>query len=232
MVGVLMDDHTLTGYVAGGAVVAVSSAGYYLLVRRGAFVVSTVLGLLVVYAAVFDDIVGADLDGDNPGVLVGAAVLVFAVMVTIAGWFLPETQVLSAAVAGAIAVVSNAGVLAGLAVVATFTRAFGGGFTEFEGEGNGYASEPDGNLDPYNNDAWLVLVFSLLLVAGWAYLTWRTGHVVFPLLMATMCATVIPLVTAVIAVEHPTWWEVVVGLVGGGVLLLAGFRALGPRRSG
>ena len=59
MVGVLMDDHALTGYVAGGVVVALSAAGYYLLVRRGAFVVSTILGLLVVYTSVVNDIFDA-----------------------------------------------------------------------------------------------------------------------------------------------------------------------------
>ena len=71
----------------------------------------------------------------------------------------------------------------------------------------------------------------LVLVAVWAYLTYVTGHVGFPLLMAAMCASVIPLVTAVIAVEHPTWWEVVVGAVGGGALVLAGIRARGSRRT-
>jgi hypothetical protein len=224
MVAVLMEDHALTGYVAGGLVVALSAAGYYLLVRRGAFVVSTIVGLLAVYLSVFDDLFDAgDLDGDNVGIILGAAVLVFALMVTIAGWFLPETRVLSAVVVGVIAVVSNAGVLAGLAIAATFARAFGG----FDGSGS-----PQAELEPYTNDAWFVLAFSLVLVAGWAYLTYVTGHVGFPLLMAAMCASVIPLVTAVLGVEHPTWWEVVVGLLGGGVLLLAGFRAMGPRRTG
>jgi hypothetical protein len=242
MVGVLMDDHALTGYVAGGLVVALSAAGYYVLVRRGAFVVSTILGLLVVYTSVVDDLFDVTdffEESDNPGIIVGAVVLVFAGLVTAAGWVLPETRVLSAVVVGVIAVVSNAGLLVGLALVASFTRAFGGGFTEFDsgsdsGVGsNGFDSEMTIVMDepstPYDNDAWAVLVFSLLLVALWAYLTYATGHVGFPLLMAAMCASVIPLVTTVIAVEHPTWWEVVVGLLGGAVLVVAVFRARAPR---
>ncbi|MDQ4053661.1 MAG: hypothetical protein M3237_13300 [Actinomycetota bacterium] len=77
-----------------------------------------------------------------------------------------------------------------------------------------------------------MLAFSLLLAVGWVYLTYVTGHVGFPLPMAAMCASVIPRVTVVLGAEHPTWWEVVVGLLGGGVLLLVGVRALGPRRTG
>ena len=224
LVAVLMDDHALTGYVAGALVVALSAAGYFLLVRRGAFVVSTIVGLLAVYLSAFDDVFDAgDLEGDNVGIILGAAVLVFALLVTVAGWFLPETRVLSAVVVGVIAVVSNAGVLAGLAITASFARAFG----TFDG-----SDSPKAELEPYTNDAWFMLVFSLLLVAGWAYLTYVTGHVGFPLLMAAMCASVIPLVTAVLGVDHPTWWEVVVGLLGGGVLLLAGARAMGLRRPG
>jgi hypothetical protein len=225
MVGVLMDDNAATGYVAGLLVVALSVAGY-LLVRRGAFVVSTILGLLVVYFSAFDDIVDtSDIDGDNPGIIIGAAVLIFALLVSSVGWLLPETRVLSAVVVGVLAVIGNAGVLFGLTIVATFARAFQG-FTELD---DAQASGSD--LDQFNNDAWFVLAFSLILVAWWAYCTYATGHVGFPLLMAAMCATVIPLVTAVIAVEHPTWWEVAVGAVGGGVLLLAAVRALRPQRS-
>ena len=131
MVGVLMDDNAATGYVAGLLVIALSVAGY-LLVRRGAFVVSTVAGLLVLYFSVFDDVVDmSDIDGDNPGIIIGVAVLIFALLVSIAGWFLPETRVLTAVIVGVIAVIGNAGVLMGLAVVASFARAFQG-FSELE----------------------------------------------------------------------------------------------------
>lgn len=227
MVGVLMDDNAATGYVAGLLVVALSGGGY-LLSWRGAFVVSAILGLLIVYISLFDDVVDAgDLDGDNAGIIIGVAVLVFTVLVTVAGWFLPDTRVLSAVVAGVIAVVSNAGVLAGLAIAAFIAQLFGGFSTDMDGG----ARPPANGLEQYENDTWLLLVFSLLLVAGWAYLTYATGHIGFPLLMVAMCASVIPLVTFVLVVDHPTWWELVVGAVGGAALLLAGVRALGSRSS-
>lgn len=230
MVAVLMDDHALTGYFAGGVVLVLSATGYYLLVRRGAFVVSAILGVFAVYTALFSDIFDAtDIEGDNPGVIVGAGVLGFALLVTAAGWLLPETRVLSSVVVGVIAVLSNASILVGLALVAMFARAFGAGFTGLEGDGNGVVESQSTNA--YSNDAWLVLGFSLLLVAGWAYLTYVTGHVAFPLLMAAMCASVIPLVTVVVAAGRPTWWEVVVGLVGGAVLVLAAGRAMGARKT-
>lgn len=237
MIGVLMDDNAATGYVAGLLTVAIAVAGY-MLVRRGAFVVATIVGLLVVYLSVFDDVLDAgDLDDDNFGVIIGVAVLVFTVAITVAGWFLPETRMLSALVAGVIAVVSNAGVLVGLAIAASFARAFGGMEMDMgtDMDGNMDGGGVDGGrgraagLDVFDNDAWWLLVFSLLLVAGWAYLAYTTGHVGFPLLMVAMCASVIPLVTQVLAVDHPTWWEVVVGLLGGGLLVVAGLRAMGAR---
>jgi hypothetical protein len=226
MVAVLMDDSGATGYVAGLVILAFAVGGY-LLVRRGAFVVASIFGLLVFYLAILDDLFDAtDVGGDNFGVTIGAAMLVFTILVTIGGWFLPRTRVLSAVVAGVIAVVSNAGVLFGLMIAAELARAFGGGF---EVDGSPVRA---GDFDRYDNDAWWLLVFSMLLVTGWAYLAYATGHVGFPLLMVAMSASVVPLVTMVLAAEHPTWWSVVVGVLGGLALVAAGLRATGRLRLG
>ena len=54
MIAVGLDDNPATGYVAGIAAALISAAGYYV-VQRAAFVISAILGLLVVYGSIVND---------------------------------------------------------------------------------------------------------------------------------------------------------------------------------
>jgi hypothetical protein len=219
MIEVAMDYNDASWYVAGLATAALSVGGYYL-VRRGAFVLSTISGLLVLYGNLFDDVFGIDGDGDNFGMLAAAAILLFAAAVTVAGWSLP-TRDLSAVVVGAAAGVANLVVLYALYLVGIFS-AFGDGFDEsLEGGG------PPARFDGYDNDVWVILLTSLALCAGWAWCNWQTGHVGYRLLIAANLLSVIPVATIVLAVEHPTYWEAVAGAVGAAVLGFVGLRAIG-----
>ncbi len=122
MIGLAMDDDDLSGYVAGLAVVALSVAGYAL-VRRGAFVVSAIAGLLVAWLNVFDDTVGLDgSDGDDLGLTISAAITLFVLLVTAIGWFLP-TRDLSGVVVGTLAVAGHLVLLVVLVLVAVFLGA-------------------------------------------------------------------------------------------------------------
>ena len=64
--------------------------------------------------------------------------------------------------------------------------------------------------------------------------SWLTGHAGFRLLAVAMPALNVPLATLVLAVDHPTWWGVVLGLAGGAVLGAVALRTVGslPGRSG
>lgn len=212
MVGVAMDDGDLSGYVMGAVVLGLSAAGYWL-VRSNPFVLTGIIGLVLLYWQVLDDTsgVGDLLDGDNPGIWIGLLLLIFGTLVTGIGWLLP-TRVFSALVVGAWVLFGFVTLLIGLIVTQSFLAAFSG---DPMASGDGAADDPT----KLNNDAWMLLAFTALMIGGWTWCYLRTGHVGFRVLIVGALAMVPVLVTAVLAVEHPTWWEVVFGILGGGLLV-------------
>jgi hypothetical protein len=236
MVGVGMDEGDATFYVAGALVVLVSVGGYYYLARHGAFVLSTIAGLLVLYANLYDDVVGTEINGgsdDNFGMLAAAAILLFAVAVTAAGWALPSRD-LSAVTVGFAAIAGNLMVLSVLFAFTMVEMLFGeldqSMDDGFDPSGNA-SFEPSGRelvrFDKFDNDVWVILLASLVLCAGWAWCHRQTGHVGYRLLILANLVTVIPASTLVLAVEHPTYWELAVGVLGAAALAFAGVRAIG-----
>lgn len=217
MVGVAMDEGDATLYVSSLVTIGLSVGGYYL-TRRGAFTVSALFGLLLLYLQLFDDVIGFDdLDEDNLAMITVAVIAVFTVAVTAGGWFLP-TRHLTGVVAGVIALVVTGVVHFILTVVVSIF----GAVTEFDGEG-----ERSRRDDTYDNDVWVILLISLVLCAGWAWCAWRSGHMGYRLLIAGMLILVVPLTALGLAVEHPTYWEVVAGAVGAAVLGFVGWRSVG-----
>lgn len=57
--------------------------------------------------------------------------------------------------------------------------------------------------------------------------SWKTGNVGYRLLIIGNLVSVIPAATMVLAVEHPTYWEAAVGVLGAAALAFAGLRATG-----
>lgn len=225
MLGIAIDDSSVTPYVVGVVVLGLSAFGY-LLGGSWTFVLSAIMGAGVVYAQVVDDIFDAsDLDGDNTGMVIGVALVVFTALVTAATWFLPQ-RVFGGVVAGIIAVAGNFLLLTALTAFGMFQTSFvtyGGEFSD--------SSDPATRFEGYDNDVWVILVLSLLLVAGWAWCTWQTGQVGFRVLIVASCATVIPLATVALAVEHPSWWGAVIGILGTATLaalVLRGMRRRAP----
>lgn len=218
MIGVAMDDSAATGYVAGLLSAALSAAGFFL-VRRAPFVVSAILGLFVGYASLVDDLFDVGGGGDNLGMTLAAALLVYAIAVTAGGWPLPTRDV-SGVFVGALTVVGLVAVLAGLMATARVEQAVAGLSGSFGGAGR---SEPD----RFHNDVYLILLFTLVLMAGWLVCGWLSGHVGYRILVLVAATTVVPLVIGALLVEHPSYWSLGCGIVGAGVLGVAGMRALG-----
>lgn len=213
MLGIALDDADFAAYVIGIVVVALSS-GAYLFCRSWPFVLTAIAGFAAVYAQLFDDVFDAtDLGGENVGMVISIALLIFAALVTGATWLLPE-RVLGGVVAGIVAAVGNFLVLVGLAIAVALTDTF----RSIDLDDPLEAGSPPGRLDTYDNDIYVVLVIALVLVAGWAWCAWQTGHVGFRVLIVGICATVVPMATVALAVEHPSWWGVVAGVLGTGVL--------------
>lgn len=217
MLGVALDDNAITGYVAGIAMTALSVGGYYLS-RRGPFVLSAIAGFLLVYVNLFDDVIGVDdIDGDNFAMIASAAILVFAVVASVAGWLLP-TRDLSTVAVGTFALLANLIVLLSVVVVAIIGQIF----SDFGEESGGRLK-----LDDYDNDVWVILLISAVMCAGWAYCYWITGHVGYRVLIVASLVAVVPVATLALTVEHPTYWELVAGAAGAAVLGFVGLRAIG-----
>jgi hypothetical protein len=216
MIGVGLDDSRATEYVAGLAVLAISVAGYAL-VRRAPFVVTAIVGIFVVYAQLLDDVIGFGGGDDIGAIWMAVALTVFAVAITGAGWLLP-TRALSGVVAGAVTVAGFASLTGVLAVVSAFQAVFAPANAEFHSSNGQFQSEASG-LGSYDNDTWVILVLALLLMVGWAACAALTRHVGFRILVVAMAVSVTPLATVVLRAQHPTWWGVVIGAVGGGLLL-------------
>jgi len=222
MLGLALDDTDGTAYIIGLAVLGLSIVAYYLADQHWTFVLSGIGGFALVYAKGVDDLFdAADLEGDNVGMVISLALLFFTILVTGVTWYLPE-RVLGGVVAGAIAIVGNFMILSALAVAGFFLLM-----------GDSIAEGAVGSrVDTYDNDVWVILIVALVLAAGWAWLGQQTGHVGFRILIVAICVTVVPMATLVLAVEHPSWWGAVAGVLGVGALgalLLGGLRQKSPQ---
>lgn len=215
MIGIGLDDNAATGYVAGLAMVALSAAGYYF-VKRDHFVATGVIGAFLVYTNIIDDVfdVGGT-DDKNFAMKISLIVVAFALALTVAGRFLPTRNV-SGVVAGAIAIFGNLMVLAMVVAVEWFGELLMG----LQGE----ESKPKDN--PLDNDVYVILALTALLIAVWAVMAVQTDLVGYRWLIIAACVSTVPLATVVLAVQRPSWWGVVFGVVGAGVLAVAAKRSL------
>lgn len=219
MVAVAMDDTDATLYVMGAVIAALSAGGHYL-TRRGAFLVSGLLGGAVLYGQLFDDLIGfSDIEGDNFAMSIAAMITVYTIAVTAAGWFLPATRDLTGVIAGVASVVGFVLTLLGIALVSVVTAIF-----------SGFGGEEAKRDDTYDNDIWVMLLLAAILCAAWAWCAWQTGHMGYRLLIVAMVVGLVPISTLALAVQHPTWWSLVVGLFGGAAIGYAGLRALGKAK--
>ena len=209
-------------YLVGGVVVALSVVGYAA-VRRGAFVVTAILGLGLAYIQLADDVLVDIGDRDDQVIIVAATIAVFVLGVTALGWLL-RARAIAGVVAGVIGVIGLNIVLLALVVV----RAVGDFFGELgmDGVGSGRGSRgPD-----YDNDVYVILAIAAVLTVLWALAASLDGNPGFTVLAIAMPATMVPMATFVLAVEHPTWWGVALAAVGAVLLALVGLRQLLGRK--
>lgn len=250
MLAVLIDDDPAALYAGASVVVAMSVAGY-LTTRAASFVLTTIAGLALLYGQVFDDVIDVDGDGTNTFMIVGAAILVFVVVVTAAGWWLPDARVLSGVVVGAGGLAAFAALFQALMFARVFTTfgssesvpmttlpsnsALEGGF---EGDGPAAQLEPDSfpsfedaenvfRHNPYRNDVYVILGCCAVLAALWLACSLYTGHVGFRILVLATAVEAVPMATMALFASHPTWWEVVAGALGAVVLVGSTAAAIG-----
>jgi hypothetical protein len=204
-----------------GAVVAGLSVVGYVAVRRGAFVVTAILGLGIAYIQLADDVIIDIGDDDDQAIIAAATIAVFVLAVTAVGWLL-RTRALSGVVAGVIGVVGLNVVmfaLVALQLVGAFFSGFDSGGESSGGDdpfSQNYYVGP--KADDFDNDVYIILGIAAILTLLWALAAAVNGHPGFTVLAIAMPATLVPTATFVLMVEHPTWWGV--GLAAAGAILL------------
>lgn len=209
-------------YLVGGVVVLLSLVGYAA-VRRGAFVVTAILGLGLAYVQLSDDVIFDIGEEDDRAIIAAATIAVFVLAVTALGWLL-RTRALSGVVVGVIGVVGFNVVLLALVVMQTLGQIFGDvGMAGLAPGGEAPSSD-------YDDDVYVILAMAAVLTLLWAIAAALDGNPGFTVLAIAMPASLVPMATFVLAVEHPTWWGV--GFAAAGALLLAavGLRQLLGRK--
>jgi type III secretory pathway component EscS len=194
------------------------AAGSYVLVPSAPPVVAAIFGVLLVYGQAFTDISDFDLAEDNGFKTFAFAVFLFVVIITAIGWALPPARTVVPVVAGIGAVVAYAGLFAAIAVTSIFVDGLSG-----LDEG-GETSAPS-----YDGDVYTTFAFAAVLVIGWLVLGYLTDSPGYRVVIVAMVATVFPAGLALLAVEHPTAWAVVVAALGTLVLGVAGVRVVSRR---
>ncbi|WP_110207605.1 hypothetical protein [Nocardioides daejeonensis] len=228
MVGVAMDDAEGTAYVVGALILGLSVLGH-LMVARPAFVTSGLVGLLVLWGQGVSDLFDLSDDpetlGDNAGMILGFALLVITVVVTLLGRrFLPSGD-FAGVLMGAVAVIGYLLIVAGVGVIGFFMSLFAD-FESIDEDGGGAA--PDANV--YDNDLWVLLVCAVALMLFWLALHWWGGHDGYRVLGLALAPTLVPLIAFVLGAEHPSFWIAVAAVLGVAALAAAFASALGLLR--
>ncbi|MEZ0577356.1 hypothetical protein [Nocardioides sp. MH1] len=214
-------------YLVGGVVVALAVVGY-IAVRRGAFVVTAIAGLGLVYIQLSDDVI-LDIGSDDDWAIIGAATIAaFVLVITAVGWLLP-TRALSGVVAGVVGVIGINALLIAMAVSQFIASFFGDFGMSTEGDFSTYGPTPAARPD-YDNDVYVVLAIAAVLTLLWALAASLEGNPGFTVLAILMPAIAVPIATFVLAVEHPTWWGVGLAAAGAIVLAAVGLKQLAARR--
>ncbi|HET6153957.1 MAG TPA: hypothetical protein VFE15_13470 [Marmoricola sp.] len=243
LLSVLITNDNASQYTATLVLVALSALGYAA-TKAAPFVLAGILGTAGFYAKAFDDVFNTDGNGHNTFMLIGAGVLVFVIVLTLAGCLLPETRILIGVVVGAGGAVAIGVVLEALIFaksIASYGFGLSGSVSDLgssssdSGLPGGIDIHPGGvvhHSNPYTNDAYMVLLYCLVLAVFWAACAAVTGHVGFRILVVAIVVLSIPMATFALTAHHPTWWEVAFGILGGLALLGAAVRTRGVPQGG
>jgi len=217
MIGIGLEDmdgaEDWLAYLVGGVVFLLSAVGF-VAVRRGAFVVTAILGLGIAYIQLADDVIADIGDEEDQAIIAAATIAVFVLAVTAVGWLF-RTRAMSGVVAGVIGVVGFNIVLFTL----VFLQSFDGFFTDFMGDFEEGGAPPEPSVPDYDNDVYIILSMAAVLTLLWALAAALDGNPGFTVLAIAMPATLVPTATFVLMVENPTWWGV--GFAVAGAVLLA-----------
>jgi hypothetical protein len=228
MIGIGLEDmdgaEDWLAYLVGGVVFLLSAVGF-VAVRRGAFVVTAILGLGIAYIQLADDVIADIGDEEDQAIIAAATIAVFVLAVTAVGWLF-RTRAMSGVVAGVIGVVGFNIVLFTL----VFLQSFDGFFTDFMGDFEEGGAPPEPSVPDYDNDVYIILSMAAVLTLLWALAAALDGNPGFTVLAIAMPATLVPTATFVLMVENPTWWGVGFAVAGAVLLAAVGLKQMLGRK--
>lgn len=221
-------------WLAGLLTLALAAVGYGL-TRQVPYVVAGICGLALFVAKLVMQLTGLTsahvTSGHVPGHLliwISLGLWAFTEVVTAGAWFLPgflPGRHIVAVWLGSVALAGNIVAMLVLYVVALIVKALTGSLVGLVSGG------PSRSSFYSNGDVAVTLIFTAVAIVGWAYLYFVSGVAGYRVLMLSAGAYIPAVAAVVIAVSHPSVWELVLGILGGAMLV--GVLALSVgRRSG
>lgn len=219
MLAVGIEDMAGLGYLAGAVILGISLLGH-VLAPRPPFVLSGLVGLGVVYLQLLDDLFDSalDVDGldDNQGTVLGIAVVVFTVLVTLAAKLLLPSGDFAGLIVGTGAVLITVLASTFLGVFAAIESAFSG-LGEWDEETGEVVATPEVS-SVHHDDLWVLLGCGAVLVLFWSWLAWSGGAPGYRVLALAEAALLVPVISVALNSDHPIIWVVVLLVAGVGVL--------------
>lgn len=206
-------------WLAGPVALVVAGLLWLLLDRSTPLLLVAMAGLLAFVARVIVKLVDANHPSEHTHAAVWVVLGTWAVVgaLSAAAWFVPESRDTLIVVAGIVGAVVSLGALFVLEA-----QRIAGLYSAFDSSGSSSHHGPG-----FTVDVWVVLLVTLVGVAGWAYCYLRSPRAAYRVIILVVLIILLPATVTILSVvhPHPSTWMTVFAVVG--ILVLAGALVLG-----
>lgn len=210
------DFDTTSQWLAGLVTLVLAGVGCWL-TRQVPYAVAATCGLALVAARLLIRLTGLNnthlTSGHLPShllVWISLGLWVFAGVVTAAAWFLPGRHVVAVWI-GSVALGGNIAAMVVLYLVELVVRTLLGPLDDlFDGGSSSFYS---------TGDVVVTVIFAAVAMLVWTVLYLSNGVAGYRVLILAAGAFIPTVAAVVIAISHPSIWELVLGVVGGAILV-------------
>lgn len=208
--------NTVSEWLAGLLTLVLAAGGFWF-TRQVPYIVAGVSGAAFFYAKLVFQLTGLSgsaISGNNiPShilIWVSLAIWIGVAIVTAVAWFLPGRHIVAVWI-GALGLAGNVLAIFVLFVVISVFNAL---VTSFTG---GHSTSP---LKVYTNgDVVVTMIFGAIAIAAWCFLYLLSGVAGYRVLIVAGAAYIPATSALAMLTAHPSVWELVLGILGGGVLV-------------